>query len=374
MNPPSCIALLLLQLALALTLVSQTSAWVPLPYFHMSYKSSSSSLSSSRGADENDDVAHAHRIMWKQHSRKRQSMQYRIIAAEGCEAMAKSMESEHPDRFTYHPTKWGKFPDGTDNIEVGGFLPFNLLSGEHVLFLASFHNNDVTLSQFQVIICLLQSFIESLTIVLPYYPVGTMERVTKEGTVATAATYAHMFSSLPSCGRPTRLMVYDLHTLQNRFYLERIRNSSIDCVAFPDDGAAKRFSALFMSDMEIVVCGKTRGLGDERSVVIQHGDARGKNIVIVDDLVQTGGTLYECGQTLLEAGALSVNAYVSHAVFPKESWRRFNVGGDRACFDKFWVTNSIPPVANSLPVQDGIFEILDLRAIIIDDLDHFSSA
>jgi hypothetical protein len=77
----------------------------------------------------------------------------------------------------------------------------------------------VTLSQFQVMICLLQSFIESLTVVLPYYPVGTMERVTKEGTVATAATYAHMFSSLPSCGRPTRLMVYDLHTLQNRFYL-----------------------------------------------------------------------------------------------------------------------------------------------------------
>jgi len=48
---------------------------------------------------------------------------------------------------------------------------------------------------------------------------STMERVVREGTVATAATYAHMFSSLPSCGRPTRLMVYDLHTLQNRFYL-----------------------------------------------------------------------------------------------------------------------------------------------------------
>lgn len=101
---------------------------------------------------------------------------------------------------------------------------------------------------------------------------------------------------------------------------------------------------------------------------------RGKHVVIVDDLVQTGGTLYECGQTLLDAGALSVNAYVSHAVFPKESWKRFNKGGDRACFDKFWVTNSIPSVANALPVEDGIFEILDLKGIIIDDLDHFSSA
>ena len=168
-------------------------------------------------SDSEKDVAH--KIMFKQHVRKRQSMQYRIIAAEACEDMAKQMEKEHPDRFSYHPTSWNKFPDGTDNIEIGGFTPYNLISGEHVLFLASFHNNDVSLSQFQVIICLLQSFIESLTVVLPYYPVGTMERVTKEGTVATAATYAHMFSSLPSCGRPTRLMVYDLHTLQNRFYL-----------------------------------------------------------------------------------------------------------------------------------------------------------
>ena len=47
-------------------------------------------------------------------------------------------------------SRWNKFPDGTDNIEVGGFTPFNVIAGERVLFLASFHNNDVTLSQFQV--------------------------------------------------------------------------------------------------------------------------------------------------------------------------------------------------------------------------------
>ena len=79
------------------------------------------------------------------------------------------------------------------------------------------------------------------------------ERVVTEGEVATAATYAHLFSSLPSCGRPTRLIVYDLHTLQNRFYLHgntvaslhttvpclipRLEAAGIDAVAFPDDGA-----------------------------------------------------------------------------------------------------------------------------------------
>mmetsp|Transcript_31158 Transcript_31158/g.47705 ORF Transcript_31158/g.47705 Transcript_31158/m.47705 type:complete len:86 (+) Transcript_31158:238-495(+) len=83
------------------------------------------------------------------------SRRYRIIAAEDCEETARRMEEAWPDRFQFYPTKWNKFPDGTDHIEIGGFHPRNMLSGEHVLFLASFKNNDVTLSQFQVMIVLL---------------------------------------------------------------------------------------------------------------------------------------------------------------------------------------------------------------------------
>jgi len=155
---------------------------------------------------------------------------------------------------------------------------------------------------------------------------------------------------------------------------EKIKATNIDCVAFPDDGAAKRFGDMFRDmDLEMIVCGKTRGEGGIRNVVIQDGDAEGRHIVIVDDLVQTGGTLYECGKVLKEAGALSVNAFVSHAVFPKESWKRFAKGGDRACFDRFWMTNSIPTVTDSLP-DDGVFEVLDLMELIINDLDHYSSA
>jgi ribose-phosphate pyrophosphokinase len=337
-----------------------------------------------------DEFMWAQRIKVKEQILRRESMRYQIIAAPDAELLAQKIVSMHPDRFTYHCTKWNKFNDGTDNIEIGGFYPQNVISGEHVLFIACFHSNDATLSQFQVMICLLQSFIQSLTVVLPYYPVGTMERVVREGQVATAATFAHMFSSLPNCGRPTRLMVYDLHTLQNRFYLHgnavaslqtaipllkrRLKTTDINCVAFPDDGAAKRFGAYFENmDMEIIVCGKTRGIGDVRSVVIKDGHAKNRHIVIVDDLVQTGGTLYETGKVLKEAGATTVNAFVSHAVFPKESWRRFNKGGDRNCFDKFWVTDSIPTVTRQLPVEDGVFEVLEMTESIVNDLDHYGS-
>ena len=99
-----------------------------------------------------------------------------------------------------------------------------------------------------------------------------------------------------------------------------------------------------------------------------------KNIVIVDDLVQTGGTLFECGKVLKSAGASSVNAFCAHGVFPNRSWERFNKGGDRECFDKFWVTNSIPTVTNELPVEEGIFEVLDLTEAIVKDLDEYSRA
>jgi ribose-phosphate pyrophosphokinase len=338
----------------------------------------------SRLNPQDDNPTIAHRIMYNQQARKRESIHYQIIAAEECFSLAQRMEKKYPDRFTFHNTIWAKFPDGTDNIEIGGFSPQNLISGEHVLFLASFHCNDVILSQFQVMICLLQSFIQEMVVVLPFSPVGTMERVVREGQVATAATFAHMFSSLPTCGKPTRLMVYDLHTLQNRFYLHGNAVASlqtaipllkqrlsapgckINCVAFPDDGAAKRFGIFFEDlNLEVIVCGKTRGEGDKRSVVIQDGDATEKHIVIVDDLVQTGGTLYETGKVLKEAGAASVNAFVSHAVFPNQSWKRFNKGGDRACFDTFWVTNSVPTVTDLLPTKDGVFEVLDLMDLII---------
>lgn len=181
--------------------------------------------------------------------------------------------------------------DGTDNITIEGFSPENEIAGEHVLFIASFHDNDVTLSQFSVFIVLLQSFVESLTIVLPYYPVGTNERVEVEGRVATANTYSMLLSNLPSIGKPSRLMIYDIHTLQNRFYfhsstnpslhssipllLQRLIFSPVNAICFPDEGAAKRFGSSFKkAGYNLIICGKVRD-GDRRIVRIQDGDPRG---------------------------------------------------------------------------------------------------
>ena len=95
----------------------------------------------------------------------------------------------------------------------------------------------------------------------------------------------------------------------------------------------------------------------------------GKSVVIVDDLVQTGGTLYECALAAKAAGATEVRAFVAHAVFPQDCWRKFVTGGNMAVFETFWVTNSIPSVTNRLP-KDSCFEVLDLMPQIVNDLGY----
>ena len=186
-----------------------------------------------------------------------------VLAGPGQEAVAERLVTLDPQHFAYYPSVFGKFPDQTDNIELGGFTPINRIRGGHILFIASFHNNDVSMSQFHALIALCESFVASLTILLPFLPTATMERVTKEGKVATANTTAKMLSALPSVGTPTRVMLYDLHTLQNRFYfgnhavatlhstfpllIDIISNAAncIDTVCFPDDGACKRYGYFF---------------------------------------------------------------------------------------------------------------------------------
>ncbi len=114
---------------------------------------------------------------WESFMNSKKKTKYIILCVNEMESLAENIVAMYPLRFNYYKSEWKKFNDGTDDILIGGFQPTNRIAGHNILFLASFYNNDITLSQFSVFIALLQSFIHSLTIVLPFYPVGTMERV-----------------------------------------------------------------------------------------------------------------------------------------------------------------------------------------------------
>ena len=297
------------------------------------------------------------------------------------------------------------------------------MSRFHVAFLASFYSPEVFFEQYAVASYLPKLLPKSFKLLVPFFSVGTMERVTRPGEIATAATLARLFSTIPSSAKgPAQLSIIDIHALQTQFYfrdsvlvrlgtaiplllqrLRRHRDFDFLNIAFPDDGASKRFGDQF-ADLfpHPVVCTKVRD-GARRVVSIKEGEVAGKHVVIVDDLVQSGGTLIECAKQLMKQGARKVSAYVTHLVFPRGEEVRFvrskrhseeakvgddeerkaevavegsvkavSAGGDDeesdGLFDTFWCTDSNPIVADRVRALGAPFEVLTLAPMLVDIL------
>jgi len=103
--------------------------------------------------------------------------------------------------------------------------------------------------------------------------------------------------------------------------------------------------------------------GDKRHVRLKEGEAADRHVVIVDDLVQSGGTLIECQKMLASRGAKHVSAFVTHAVFPNKSYEKFIAEdpevGATSGFAHFWTTDSCPQNVQALD-QRAPFEVLSL--------------
>ncbi|XLS43767.1 hypothetical protein HN51_000632 [Arachis hypogaea] len=299
-----------------------------------------------------------------------------------CEELARNVASHH---VTLQSIKWRSFADGFPNIFIENAEE---LRGQHVAFLASFSSPAHIFEQLSVVYALPRLFVASFTLVLPFFPTGSFERMEEEGDVATAFTLARMLTNIPiSRGGPTSLVTYDIHALQERFYfgdevlplfetgipllkqrLQRLLDAKNVVIAFPDDGAWKRFHKQF-DGFRVVVCTKVRD-GDKRIVQLKEGDVTGHHVVIVDDLVQSGSTLVECQAILASHKAEKVSAYVTHGVFPNKSWERFTHKKNRVldnAFAYFWITDSCPltvkDIANKAP-----FEVLSLAGSIANAL------
>mmetsp|Transcript_26817 Transcript_26817/g.37757 ORF Transcript_26817/g.37757 Transcript_26817/m.37757 type:complete len:329 (-) Transcript_26817:68-1054(-) len=315
-------------------------------------------------------------LQWLRESRTIPEEQYCVLFnGPTTSTIAEELEKEYPDYIKRGEITWGKFEDGFPNLFIKNV---DSIRGRDVVLLVSFLDQQEMLSQLSVMYSLPRYMIRSLIIVLPYFPTGTMERVDEEGQIATAMTFARLLSATPiTITGPAKLIIYDIHALQNRFYfgdtilplltsaiplfqdaLKQNHANEKIVIAFPDDGAAKRFGNFF-KELNVVTCLKVRE-GNKRIVKIKEGEEylKDAHVFIVDDLVKTGGTLIECKQVLLQHGAAKVSAYVSHAVFPQESWKRF-IKESPDQFSCFYTTDSCPEVTNIIKDQKP-FRVLKL--------------
>ena len=257
---------------------------------------------------------------------------------------------------------WNKFPDSQPNIKFESNL-----ENKRIVFFMTVFDNSLLFEQLSIIKILPRQFIKSLDIYICYYSVGTMERVDVEGTLATADTMANIISNcIEICkeGKPT-IHIYDIHTLQNRFYFDynkvqiklhsgvellknKINQNSI--IVFPDDGSYKRFGKDFLS-YKTLICSKVRD-GESRKITIRdkinfpldESNTIYAEIIIIDDLVQSGSTLIECKKALEAQGYFNISAYVTHSIFPNDSWKKIISAG----FKHFYTTNSVPEVINKI--------------------------
>ena len=143
--------------------------------------------------------------------------------------------------------------------------------------------------------------------------------------------------------------------------------SSSVAIAYPDEGAWKRFHHQF-DGFDEIICTKVRD-GSKRYVRLKEGDPKGRHVVIVDDLVQSGGTLIECGKLLHSLGAKHMSAYVTHGVFPKEKYLRFEPEQADGAFGwrHVWITDSCPQTTKAVAGR-APFEILSLAEPIANAL------
>lgn len=286
------------------------------------------------------------------------------------EDLAREIHRRHPDSITLGEIVWKRFTDVSPNTRVLGSKD---LKRADVVFLLSLDGDwSAYAENLHVHYHLATLAPKSYRVVMPFYKGSTLERSFSQDQVITAKAEMDALGAIGPAGPGVvSIVVYDLHALAAmsfakgnitimpktglkpffKFLEEQKLDASLLTIVFPDKGAKDRFGEMEVvleaqerMKFQVAVCGKNR-VGDvDREIVVQQGDVRGRSVILIDDLIRSGGTLYECAKVLLKAGALSVDAYATHVVFEDGGWKRFD--GD--VIRRVYTTDSVGPSARVL--------------------------
>lgn len=190
-----------------------------------------------------------------------------------------------------------------------------------------------------------------ITAVLPYFGWARQDRKDKPRVPIAAKLVA---SILETAGA-TRIITMDLHADQIQGFFEKpvdhlfastvflpyLQSLNLDnlTIASPDMGGSKRayaYSKFLESD--VVICYKQRAKANLISHMELIGDVTGKNVVLVDDMVDTAGTLTTAADLMMERGAISVRAICTHPILSGNAYERI----ENSKLGELIVTDSIP--------------------------------
>ena len=199
-----------------------------------------------------------------------------------------------------------------------------------------------------------------ITAVIPYFGWARQDRKDKPRVPIAAKLVAKMLETAGA----TRIITMDLHADQIQGFFEKpvdhmfastiflpyLRNLNLDnlTIASPDMGGSKRAYAYSKAlESDVVICYKQRAKANVISHMELIGDVTGKNVVLVDDMVDTAGTLTKAAELMIERGALSVRAICTHAILSGNAYERI----ENTKLEELIVTDTIPPKQESPKIK-----------------------
>ncbi|KAF5542765.1 ribose-phosphate pyrophosphokinase 3 [Fusarium mexicanum] len=181
-----------------------------------------------------------------------------------------------------------------------------------------------------------------ITAVLPCYPYSRQDKKDRSRAPITAKLVANMLE-VAGC---SHVILYAERSMVE-FISSRYRTSNLVIVS-PDAGGARRAAAIAEKlQVELAIIHKERKVANQVSRMVLVGDVKGRDAVIVDDIADTCGTLALASKVLLEHGATSRTAIVTHGFLSGPSVEVV----EESCLDSLVVSNTLPLPAHAKRCQ-----------------------
>ena len=211
-----------------------------------------------------------------------------------------------------------------------------------------------------------------ITAVIPYFGWARQDRKDKPRVPIAAKLVAKMLETAGA----TRIITMDLHADQIQGFFEKpvdhlfastiflpyLKSLNLDnlTIASPDMGGSKRAYAYSKAlESDVVICYKQRAKANVISHMELIGDVTGKNVVLVDDMVDTAGTLTKAADLMIERGAKSVRAICTHPILSGSAYQRL----EDSKLEELIVTDSIPTSQESSKIR--VLSCADLFADVM---------
>lgn len=269
-----------------------------------------------------------------------------------------------------------EFSDGEFQPEIN-----DSIRGNHVFIIQSTHQpSDNLLELLMLIDACKRASAKYVSVVMPYYGYARQDR--KDRPRVSIAS--KLVADLLTVAGASRVMTMDVHADQiqgffnipldhlfgSSIFIPYISSLGLDnlCFAAPDVGSTKRtrfYAQQFSCDM--VICDKYRKVHNQVAEMTLIGDVKGKNVILIDDIIDTGNTLCKAADLLMEKGALSVRAMCTHPVLSGKAHETIS----NSSLVELAVSDSIPLKQENNKIK--VISIADLFSNAIESTFNYKS-